>query len=150
MADGTAVLISASDGSPRIVLMGGSQIDSTGASSLVDFGQIWMFNPSTPVGEWTRVVVPSPPIAPIARRGHSAIAVESTKIWIQGGRNLDGSEIYSDGAILDLNTRTWTPTSVGGTRAWGQTGQMVGDVVLIAGGRSSKLDDCGEVADFVR
>lgn len=146
MADGTAVMVTASDGSLRVVLVGGSQVDSTGASSLVDLGQIWMFTPSTRDGTWSRIVIRNPPLA---RRGHIAIAVDPTKIWIQGGRNLDGSEVYSDGAILDLNTRTWTPTAVGGSRAWGQVAQKIGEVVLIAGGGFSKLNDCGEVADFV-
>lgn len=127
MADGTAVLMNAQDGSPRVVLMGGRQIDVTGMSSLVDFGQIWMFG----AGAWTRIVVPSPPIA---RRGHLAVAVSSSRIWIQGGRNLDGTEIFSDGAILDLNAQTWTPTAAGGSRAWGQVVQRIGDVLLITGG----------------
>lgn len=140
MADGTAVMMLASDGSPRIVLMGGSQVDSTGASSLVDLGQIWMFTPTARDGVWSRVVIPNPPVT---RRGHIAIAVDSTKIWIQGGRNLDGSEVYSDGAILDLNTRTWTATAAGGTQAWGQLAQKIGDVVVITGGEVSKSNDCG-------
>lgn len=133
MWDGQAVLVpsTTTGGLPSIYLVGGVQIVD-GVTSLVSMSSIWMLTPSDSLGSgsWSQVAVAD---APEARRGHVAVEVGDGKIWIQGGRTLDGSAVRSDSAVLDTRTGTWTTAAVGAA-VWGQSAVLIGETVLMAFG----------------
>ncbi|ORY77560.1 hypothetical protein BCR35DRAFT_112730 [Leucosporidium creatinivorum] len=133
MWDGQAVLVpsTTTGGLPSIYLIGGVQF-LDGVTSLVSMSSIWVFTPSDSLGtgSWRQVSVAD---APEARRGHVAVEVGNGKIWIQGGRTLDGSAVRSDSAILDTSTRTWTTAAVG-EAVWGHSAVSIGETVVMAFG----------------
>lgn len=137
MYDGQAVLVSGGSSSgrlPSIYLIGGVEVIS-GSSILASFEEIWVFTPSQAlgVGIWSQVTTTG---APVGRRGHVAVDVGGGKIWIQGGRSLDGSTVFNDSAMLDVATGVWTETSTGGQSVWGHSAAMVGETVVLAFGSS--------------
>lgn len=136
MFDGQAVLMpSSSGGQPTIYLIGGVQsVDS--AQSLVDMSSVWAFTPGEEIGSgsWKEVELRGGSGVPAGRRGHVAVAVDDEKIWVQGGRSLDGATVLSDSAMLDVRRRTWTRTS-DGEAVWGRSAVSIGETVLLAFGK---------------
>ncbi|GAA5864960.1 hypothetical protein JCM8547_004249 [Rhodosporidiobolus lusitaniae] len=134
MYDGTAVLVPStkSGALPSIYLIGGAQV-SAGTSSLVPLDSVWVFTPSDEIasGTWEEVEVSGS--APAGRRGHVALDVGDGKIWVQGGRSLDGATVFSDAAVLDTKKKSWT-TVKSGEQAWGRSAAMVGETVVLAFG----------------
>ena len=136
MYDGTAVLLPASSDSPTtlpsILLIGGVQSTQGGATALSDLSTAWVFEPSDNLasGSWQKIKLAN---APRDRRGHVAVPFGTGAIWIQGGRDLDGSTVYSDAAVLDVKGRRWTPTS-SGQAVWGHSAVAVGETILLAFG----------------
>lgn len=134
MWDGQAVLVpSGGIAPPTMYLLGGMQ-EVNGVDSLMDFSNIWAFTPGTGPGSgsWTSLELNSRN-APTGRRGHVAVSVGNGLIWIHGGRNLDGTMVFSDSALLDTKRRRWTSTTAG-PAVWGHSAVSIGDTVLMAFG----------------
>ncbi|GAA5866628.1 hypothetical protein JCM1840_002409 [Sporobolomyces johnsonii] len=133
MYDGTAVLVpsSTSGAQPSIYLVGGVQI-LNGVESVVSLSSVWVYTPTDALagGSWSQVSASN---APTGRRGHVAVDVGNGKIWIQGGRSADGTQVMSDGAVLDTKKGSWTTTSEG-EQVWGHAAAMVGETVVLAYG----------------
>lgn len=133
MWDGQAVLVPSSKigGFPSVYLIGGAQ-NVDGVTSLASMSSVWVFTPGETMGSgaWSQVAVDD---APEPRRGHVAVAVGDGKIWIQGGRTLDGSAVRSDSAMLDTIDGSWTTTAVG-QAVWGHSAVSIGETVLMAFG----------------
>ena len=132
MWDGQAVLVpSPSGGLPSVYLIGGVQ-QVAGLESLTPLSSIWIFTPSASLGSgsWTQFKTSG---TPPPRRGHVAVAVGAGKIWIQGGRSLDGLSVMSDGAVLDTRTGRWTTTAEG-SAVWGHSAVIAGETVLLTFG----------------
>ncbi|KAM0754473.1 hypothetical protein T439DRAFT_321513 [Meredithblackwellia eburnea MCA 4105] len=133
MYDGVAVLVPSSTGDlPSIYFIGGVQV-SGGSISMASLSTIWVFTPTSTFGEgsWQQVSVSG---SPSGRRGHVAVFVGNGKIWVQGGRGSDDTQILSDGAILDTVAKRWTSTAAGGPTAWGHSAVLAGEVVALAFG----------------
>ncbi|GAA5966944.1 hypothetical protein JCM21900_004291 [Sporobolomyces salmonicolor] len=133
MYDGTAVLVpsSTSGGQPSIYLVGGVQMQN-GAESIVPLSSVWVYTPTDALagGSWSQMSVSN---APTGRRGHVAVGVGNGKIWIQGGRSADGTQVMSDGAVLDTKKGRWMTTSQG-EQVWGHAAAMVGETVVLTYG----------------
>lgn len=116
-----------------IYLIGGIQTIA-GVTSLSPLSSIWIYTPANDlaVGSWNQITTTN---SPMARRGHVAVDVGNGKIWIQGGRNLDGTTVFSDSAVLDLTTNNWSITSPG-SQVFGHTAVMVGNTVITCFGTS--------------
>lgn len=129
MYDGVAVLVPRATGEPSLYLIGGTQVMG-GLTTLTDMSSIWSYTPSTSLagGSWSQVRTTN---APIARRGHVAVVTPGGSIWLQGGRSLDGTVVYSDSAMLDLGSSTWTAASAG-QQVWGHSAVVVGQTVVLA------------------
>lgn len=126
--DGVAVLIrNTIGGQPTIYLIGGVQT-ITGVTSLAPLSSVWIYTPANDlaVGSWNQIITTN---SPAPRRGHVAVDVGNGKIWIQGGRSLDGSIVFSDSAVLDLSTNSWKATSPG-SQVFGHSAVMIGDTVI--------------------
>jgi hypothetical protein len=136
MYDGSAVLVPSTNSGalPSIYLVGGVQVE-TGTSSLVPLDSIWVFAPTETSGGGSWEEVKMSGTTPTARRAHVAVDVGDGKIWIQGGRSLDGSTVYSDAAVLDTKTKQWS-TAKEGEQVWGASAAMVGETVVMAFGKS--------------
>lgn len=136
MYDGTAVLLPASSDSPTalpsIFLIGGIQSSPGGATVLSDLSTAWVFEPADRLagGRWQKIKLAN---APSDRRGHVAVPFGTGAIWIQGGRSLDGSTVYSDAAVLDVSRRRWS-TATEGQAVWGHSAAAVGETILLAFG----------------
>ncbi|GAA5988900.1 hypothetical protein JCM10908_006216 [Rhodotorula pacifica] len=136
MYDGTAVLLPSSSSSPSampsIFLIGGVESAQGGAATLSDLSTAWIFEPGNKLasGTWQKIKLAN---APQDRRGHVAVPFGTGAIWIQGGRSLDGTTVYSDSAVLDVNKRRWTTTS-SGQAVWGHSAVAVGETILLAFG----------------
>lgn len=133
MSEGTAVLLTSPAGEAELWLFGGVQIDAQGIPQLVPLDTIHIYTPST--SSWSTVAVTNPPAA---RRDHVAVALAGG-VWIQGGRNLDGSTVFGDGALLSfsgLARGSWTATASGGGARWGHVAQNVGGTAVLAFGTS--------------
>lgn len=134
MWEGTAVMMSDASGRPAIYLVGGAQ-SVDGVESLASLEEVWVFTPSAALGAgtWSTVTFSN---APVGRRDHVAVGIEGGRIWIQGGRSLDGTEVWSDSALLDVSSGSWTATSEG-EQVWGHSAVVLGETVLMAFGESS-------------
>ncbi|GAA6031350.1 hypothetical protein JCM8097_005613 [Rhodosporidiobolus ruineniae] len=134
MHDGTAVLVpsSTSGALPSIYLVGGAQVEA-GTAALAPLDSLWVFTPSDAIGGGSWAEVEMGGTVPTARRGHVAVDVGDGKIWIQGGRSLDGATVFSDAAVLDTKAKSWTATSAG-EQGWGRSAVMVGETVVLAFG----------------
>lgn len=133
MYDGAAVMVpSTNGGEPSIYLVGGVQIIGQ-TTTISPLSTLWLYTPSASGGSWTSIATKN---APPSRRGNIALAVAGGKIWIQGGRSLDGTTVMSDGAIFDPATKVWSSTSTGGSSVWGHSAVLVGDTVVSAFGTS--------------
>ncbi|GAA5864425.1 hypothetical protein JCM3774_002787 [Rhodotorula dairenensis] len=136
MYDGTAVLLPASSDSPTalpsIYLIGGVESAIGGATILSDLSTAWVFEPTDRLasGRWQKIKLAN---APPNRRGHVAVTFGTGAIWIQGGRSLDGSTVYSDAAVLDIRGRRWS-TAAKGQAVWGHSAAAVGETILLAFG----------------
>ncbi|GAA6021987.1 hypothetical protein JCM10207_002396 [Rhodosporidiobolus poonsookiae] len=134
MFDGTAVLIpsSSSDALPSIYLIGGVH-SASGSTSAVTLDSAWVFTPSDAAGSgsWTQVELSGD--VPPSRRGHVAVEVGDGKVWVQGGRSVDGATVYGDAAVLDTRKGTWEKAKEG-EEAWGRSAVAVGETVVLAFG----------------
>lgn len=133
MWEGTAVMMNDARGRPVIYLVGGVQ-SVDGVQFLASLAEVWVFTPSSTLGggTWSTVALSG---APVGRRGHVAVGFDGN-IWIQGGRSLDGTEVWSDSALLDVSTGSWTATSEG-EQVWGHLAVVLGETVLMAFGEFS-------------
>jgi len=142
MYDGVAVLVpsSSSSGEPSIYLLGG--IESS-LNSLASFSTIHYFVPSnTNTGSvvWLNVsTISSESPSPSPRRGHSAVYLGNSKIWISGGKNLNGDLVYSDSWILDLNEKNWTRVSDASEPSWSSSTIVLGETVLTSFGQFRRV-----------
>ncbi|KPV73952.1 uncharacterized protein RHOBADRAFT_54536 [Rhodotorula graminis WP1] len=135
MYDGTAVLVPGAKSTdlPSVYLVGGAQVDQ-GTASLVDLSRMWAFTPDSTLGggSWALVETSGAKVPP-ARRGHVAVAVGGGKVWVQGGRSLDGSTVLDDAWILDTRRKRWTEARKG-AQVWGHSAAMVGETVVLTFG----------------
>ncbi|GAA6054458.1 hypothetical protein JCM3770_007227 [Rhodotorula araucariae] len=136
MYDGVAVLVPSTGGStrsvPAVYLVGGVQVEA-GTAALADLASVWCFTPTNALGggAWARVDTTG--AAPQGRRGHVAVEIGGGKIWIQGGRNLDGAAVLSDAWVLDTRKKKWEQVEEG-EQVWGHSAAMVGETVVLAFG----------------
>jgi hypothetical protein len=152
MYDGVAVLVpnsSSSSGEPSIYLLGG--IESS-LNSLASFSTIHYFVPSNTNMDsvvWLNVSTISESPSPSPRRGHSAVYLGNSKIWISGGRNLNGDLVYSDSWILDLNEKIWTRVSDASEPSWSSSTIVLGETVLTSFGQFSTISYLSEVSGWL-
>jgi hypothetical protein len=73
-------------------------------------GDAWLYDPGT--DKWTKVAA-----FPLAMRNSAALAVASGKLLVWGGQSADGSQVLSDGAVLDTVANRWTATPSAGAPA---------------------------------
>ncbi|GAA5901035.1 hypothetical protein JCM6882_006007 [Rhodosporidiobolus microsporus] len=138
MWDGTAVLLPSTESGalPSIYLVGGVESPSSGSSALSSLSTIHVFTPSAALGSgtWSTLSASSGDV-PAARRGHVAVDIGDGKIWVQGGRGGEGegAEVFSDAAVLNTKEGRWEKVE-DGEQAWGRTGVMVGETVVVAFG----------------
>ena len=140
--DGTAVLVPSSNGGlPTIYMIGGVE---TSDNTLVSFNEISTFTPGSSLGtgSWstfTTTTTSTSTNVPQGRKGHSALYLGSGKIWLGGGRSLDGSLVWSDSWILDLGEKSWTRMSDLKEGVWGASTVVLGETVLMSFGELSSL-----------
>ena len=140
--DGTAVLVPSSNGGlPTIYMIGGVE---TSENTLVSFNEISTFTPGSSLGtgSWstfTTTTTSTSTNVPQGRKGHSALYLGSGKIWLGGGRSLDGSLVWSDSWILDLGEKSWTRMSDLKEGVWGASTVVLGETVLMSFGELSSL-----------
>ncbi|GAA5905040.1 hypothetical protein JCM8208_007667 [Rhodotorula glutinis] len=134
MYDGAAVLVpgATTTDMPSVYLVGGAQADQ-GTASLVDLSSVWAFTPDSTLGGGAWALVETSGKVPPARRGHVAVAVGGGKVWIQGGRSLDGTEVLGDAWVLDTRRKRWTEARKG-AQVWGHSAAMVGETVVLTFG----------------
>ncbi|GAA6018824.1 hypothetical protein JCM8202_002248 [Rhodotorula sphaerocarpa] len=135
MYDGAAVLMPTESDTPgalpSIFLVGGVQQNGP-SPMLADLSTSWVFTPGDSLGSgsWAQLKLSR---APTARRDHVALNIGGGKVWLHGGRSMDGSTVLSDAAVLDTRRRRWTAVSSGPT-VWSHSAVSVGDTVLLAFG----------------
>ncbi|GAA5847086.1 hypothetical protein JCM9279_002683 [Rhodotorula babjevae] len=134
MYDGAAVLVPGAKTTdmPSVLLVGGAQVDQ-GMASLVDLSRVWAFTPDSTLGGGSWAVVETSGEVPPGRRGHVAVAVGGGKVWIQGGRSLDGATVLGDAWVLDSRRKRWTEARTG-AQVWGHSAAMVGETVVLTFG----------------
>jgi hypothetical protein len=114
--DHTATLLQL-DGQYVLILIGG--IDATvSQTTLSPITSIYLFTFGSDLQSGTWSTIPVTGSAPSSRHGHIAVALNSTSILIHGGASGDSSELYSDLAILTLESATsasWSSVSSSGT-----------------------------------
>ncbi|GAA5946246.1 hypothetical protein JCM3765_000166 [Sporobolomyces pararoseus] len=133
--DGSSVLIPSSQqgGDPTLYFLGG--VDSS-SNSLVSFDTIYSFTPSDALasGTWSTLTTASTAI-PSPRRGHSAIYLESeSQIYISGGRDLTGTQVFTDNWIFDLQAKSWNRMSDSSEASWGSSTVLLGETILMSFG----------------
>ncbi|KAJ1546913.1 hypothetical protein HK405_006752 [Cladochytrium tenue] len=89
-----------------LFLVGGISLNQ-GRAQLVDMGFVWRYDPQA---GYSRLPLTSNSIyLPDGRIGHSLVVLNSSSyIYMFGGRNLDGSVVYSDIWQLDVYNLDWT------------------------------------------
>lgn len=79
------------------------------------------------------------PVLPgfVARSGHVA-AWDGQRLVVWGGRSM-GRQLLSDGAVMDLGSRTWTPMNGSGapTARYQASGVWTGEELLVFGGQDA-------------
>jgi hypothetical protein len=73
-------------------------------------GDAWLYDPST--DKWTKAAA-----FPPGMRNNAAIAAAGSKLLVWGGQSADGSQLLSDGAVLDTVANRWTATPSAGAPA---------------------------------
>ncbi|KAM0791877.1 hypothetical protein ACM66B_004132 [Microbotryomycetes sp. NB124-2] len=140
MWDGQAVVVPSSKSGqmPSVWIIGGTQLYNGQQERLVSMSNIWVYTPSLELGQGSWDVVPISGSSPDGRRGHVAVEIGGGQIWIQGGRSLDGTDVYGDSAVLDTVKRRWSSSSSNGPVVWGHSATVLGETVLMAFGYGSR------------
>lgn len=134
--DGQAVLVPSlqnPSSPPSVYFLGGVQ--SSTSPVLTSLSTISIFTPSDSLasGTWSKLTTTN---APPSRRSHVAVAVGGGKIWIQGGKSLDGQSVFRDSWMLDTTTGKWEETNTQGETRWGHSAVQVGSTVVLAFGET--------------
>ncbi|BGP42640.1 hypothetical protein JCM10449v2_006652 [Rhodotorula kratochvilovae] len=136
MYDGAAVLVPSAGGGaaamPAVYLVGGVQV-AAGSAALADLATVWAFTPSDALGGGAWAQVETAGAAPTGRRGHVAVEIGGGRIWIQGGRSLDGATVLRDAWVLDTRRKRWSEVEEG-EQVWGHSAVRVGETVVLAFG----------------
>ncbi|KAK4046893.1 hypothetical protein OIO90_006401 [Microbotryomycetes sp. JL221] len=137
MWDGQAIVMTSSQSKtnmPSIWLIGGVQLYDDTDERSVSMSNLWVFTPSSRLGQGSWDVIPISGPSPTGRRGHVAVDIGGGKIWIQGGRSLDGATVMSDSAVLDTVARRWSKANGDGEAVWGHSAEFLGETVVMAFG----------------
>ncbi|KAK4046755.1 hypothetical protein OIV83_005860 [Microbotryomycetes sp. JL201] len=135
MWDGQAVVVPSQKVGemPSVWIIGGAQLYNGQQERLVSMSNVWVYTPSLDLGQGSWDVVPISGSSPNGRRGLAAVALGNGQIWIQGGRSLDGTQVFGDSAVLDTVKRRWSSASDGPV-VWGHSATILGETVLMAFG----------------
>ncbi|KAJ1547205.1 hypothetical protein HK405_006464, partial [Cladochytrium tenue] len=89
-----------------LFLVGGISVEH-GLAQLVDMGFVWRYDPQAGYAKFP--LTSNSIYLPDGRIGHSLVVLNSSSyIYMFGGRNLDGSVVYSDLWQLDIYNLDWT------------------------------------------
>ncbi|KAF9510296.1 hypothetical protein BS47DRAFT_1348219 [Hydnum rufescens UP504] len=86
-----------------LVLFGGY---STSQSALLPLSQLWMLDTKSPGSSWTSVAISG--TIPSPRRNFAYALLDGGKILVHGGSDAPFQSVFSDGAILDIGSRSWS------------------------------------------
>lgn len=86
-----------------LLLLGGY---SPSLNSLLPFSELWLIDTTVTSPTWRSVIVQG--TVPTPRRGFAAVLLDGGKLLIHGGADAPMQTVYSDGAILDLTSMSWS------------------------------------------